>query len=78
MFALFLIALFTAIGLASIATLADSGLRWWSAFGQLRRELRGGTTTLPILRPAHRSYGPVPAVRSGGLRASTTVVSRAA
>ena len=78
MFALFLIALFTAIGLASIATLADNGLRWWSAFGQLRRELRGGTTTLPMLRPAYRSYGPAPAVRSGGLRASTTVVSRAA
>ena len=78
MFVLFLIALFTAIGLASIATLADNGLRWWSAFGQLRRELRGGTTTLPMLRPAYRSYSPAPAVRSGGLRASTNVVSRAA
>lgn len=78
MFALFLIALLTVIGLASVATLADSGLRWWSAFGQLRRELKDGPATLPALRPAYRSHNPLPAARSGGLRASVTGVSRAA
>ena len=53
MFALFLIALLTATAVVVAGVLADSGLRWWSAFGALRRELKGGTTPLlPNLRPA--------------------------
>lgn len=41
MFALFLFAVFAAAGFAAMAVLADSGLRWWSAFGQLRHRLAG-------------------------------------
>ena len=52
MFALFLIALLTATGVVVAGVLADSGLRWWSAFGALRRELKGDTPALPNLRPA--------------------------
>lgn len=51
MFALFLTALLIATALIVAGVLADSGLRWWSAFGALRRELKGtGTATLPALR----------------------------
>lgn len=32
-------ALIVLIGIAAMGVLADSGLRWWSAFGRLRREL---------------------------------------
>lgn len=39
MFALVLIALLVLLALASLTVLADSGLRWWSAFGALKREL---------------------------------------
>ena len=41
MFALALIAALSLLALASAAVLADSGLRWWSAFGRLRGELKG-------------------------------------
>ena len=41
MFALALVAAFVVLALASAAVLADSGLRWWSAFGRLRSELAG-------------------------------------
>ena len=40
MFAWFLIALVTLTAVAASGVLADSGLRWWSAFGQLRREMK--------------------------------------
>ena len=39
MFALFVFVVFTATALAAAVVLADSGLRWWSAFGQLRHRL---------------------------------------
>ena len=39
MFALFLTAVFALAALAAVAVLADGGLRWWSAFGQLRHRL---------------------------------------
>lgn len=41
MFAIVLTALFVLLALASLALLADSGLRWWSAIGQLRAQLKG-------------------------------------
>ncbi|MBO9510974.1 hypothetical protein [Erythrobacter sp. A6_0] len=41
MFALALVAAFVVLAFASAAVLADSGLRWWSAFGRLRSELAG-------------------------------------
>ena len=41
MAAILLTVLIALLGLAAIGSLADSGLRWWSALGQLRRELRG-------------------------------------
>ncbi|OBX18235.1 hypothetical protein A9995_12080 [Erythrobacter sp. QSSC1-22B] len=42
MFALVLTALLVLLALASVAVLADSGLRWWSAFGALKRQLADG------------------------------------
>ena len=41
MFALALVAAFFVLAHGSAAVLADSGLRWWSAFGRLRSELAG-------------------------------------
>ncbi len=54
MFALFLIALLALSTMAAVGALADSGLRWWSAIGQLRREMRmtSDSVALPALRPA--------------------------
>ncbi len=40
MFALFFTALLFATAVAAAGALADSGLRWWSAFGRLRGEAR--------------------------------------
>ena len=52
MFALFLVILLAATALAAVGVLADSGLRWWSAFGRLRRDLKNGNVpALPSLRP---------------------------
>ncbi|MBX7483868.1 hypothetical protein [Qipengyuania qiaonensis] len=52
MFALVLIALVIAVMVAATGTLADSGLRWWSAFDALRRDLKGEIVpALPSLRP---------------------------
>ena len=53
MFALFLIALLALAACVAIGALADSGLRWWSAFGDLRREMRRTAVIadLPQLRP---------------------------
>ncbi len=47
MFALVLIALMVLLAIASLAVLADSGLRWWSAFGALKRELAEGDRISP-------------------------------
>ena len=40
MFAWFLVALVALTAVAALGVLADSGLRWWSAFGQLRHRLK--------------------------------------
>ena len=45
MFALVLIALLVLLAIASLAVLADSGLRWWSAFGALKRQLADSDRT---------------------------------
>lgn len=45
---MFATVLITALVLASVATvlvLADSGLRWWSAFGLLRQRMKAGYAT---------------------------------
>lgn len=39
MFAFLMFALLVLLAIASMAVLADSGLRWWSAFGALKRQL---------------------------------------
>lgn len=52
MFALVLMALLVLLALASMAVLADSGLRWWSALGSLRRQLAGGDKRRPGLAPS--------------------------
>ena len=45
MAAILLTALIALVGLAAMGSLADSGLRWWSAFGCLRQEMRGELVT---------------------------------
>ncbi len=53
MFAIVLIAAFTLAGLATVVVLADSGLRWWSAFGMLRQRMKQGYATAGVgRRPA--------------------------
>lgn len=53
MFALFLFAAFALAGLVTIAVLADSGLRWWSAFGMLRTRLKQGYASAPVGQRPH-------------------------
>ncbi|MBY6128313.1 hypothetical protein KUW15_06270 [Qipengyuania aquimaris] len=48
MFALFLIAVFALATVAAIGVLADSGLRWWSAFGMLRQRMNRGYASAPV------------------------------
>ena len=48
MFALSLFAAFALATVVTIAVLADSGLRWWSAFGMLRQRMKQGYATSPI------------------------------
>lgn len=48
MFALFLTAVVALTFVAATAVLADSGLRWWSAFGQLRREVARTAIVAPL------------------------------
>ena len=45
MFATVLIAAFALASLATVLVLADSGLRWWSAFGLLRQRMKAGYAT---------------------------------
>lgn len=79
MFALFLIALLATIALATAGVLADSGLRWWSAFGALRREMKAGTTPLlPNLRPASTMGSYSAFDRCGAIGTVTSRISRAA
>ena len=53
MFAWFLVALVALTAVAALGVLADSGLRWWSAFGQLRRETK--RTSVIAELPAFRA-----------------------
>lgn len=53
MFALFLTAVFAIAAFATIGSLADSGLRWWSAFDMLRQRRQQGYATAGVgQRPA--------------------------
>ena len=58
MVALLITALLTLIAVASIAVIADSGLRWWSALGQLQRQLRNSVeyTDMPRVRAYATPY----------------------
>ena len=77
MFALALIAALSVLALASAVVLADSGLRWWSAFGQLRGELKGSrnvegravAVTRARLRPSvvTNRYAAAPNRKSAGV-----------
>ncbi len=79
MFALFLIALLTVTAVVVAGVLADSGLRWWSAFGALRRELKGETVPLlPTLRPAVTAGGYSAFGRWGTVRTDKGEISRVA
>lgn len=80
MFALFLVALIALAAIAALGVLADSGLRWWSAFGQLRREVARTATAVPLpdLRPAMTSGGFTGFGRSTVRPATTMAISRAA
>ena len=57
MFATVLIAAFTLASLATVLVLADSGLRWWSAFGTLRQRMKQGYASAGV--------GPRPAIITG-------------
>ena len=46
MFAFVLIAAFALASLATVLVLADSGLRWWSAFGLLRSRMKQGYASI--------------------------------
>ncbi len=78
MFALFLFAVFAAASFAGVAVLADSGLRWWSAFGQLRHRLAGDYLPRPDfgLRPRSAELGCASFAR--GRAVTRPVVRRAA
>lgn len=53
MFALFLTAVLATAALVTVASLADSGLRWWSAFSMLRLRRKQGYTNAGMgQRPA--------------------------
>lgn len=53
MFAIVLIAALALASMATVLVLADSGLRWWSAFGLLRQRMKAGYATAGSgLRPA--------------------------
>ena len=79
MFALFLTTLFIAAAAIVAGVLADSGLRWWSAFGALRRELKGDAAPmLPNLRPAVAIGGYSGFERSGCARSAGQQITRAA
>ena len=53
MFAFVLTVAFTLASVATVLVLADSGLRWWSAFGALRRRMKQGYATAGVgQRPA--------------------------
>ena len=53
MFAWFIVALVALTAIAALGVLADSGLRWWSAIGQLRREVK--RTSVIAELPAFRA-----------------------
>ena len=53
MFAWFLVALVALTAVVAVGVLADSGLRLWSAFGQLRRETK--RTSVIAELPAFRA-----------------------
>ena len=60
MFALFLTAVFALAATAALVVVADGGLRWLSAFGQLRQRLK-----LPVEAQAGK-IGMRPAIVHGG------------
>ena len=51
------------LALASIALLVDCGLRWWSAFGALRRQLANAGNIVGQV-----AGSPLPEMREQGLR----------
>ena len=78
MFALVLLTLFASMTAATAAVLADSALRWWSAFSTLRRELPGQADgALPALRPTSGAARPA-LLRPAALRTANRGISRAA
>lgn len=80
MFALFLTALLLVAAVAVAGVLADSGLRWWSAFGRLHHEMKGDAApVLPNLRPAPASLSAYSVCeRPAATRLATRRISRAA
>ena len=55
MFALFLTAVSALAAIAAVALLVDGGLRWWSAFGRLRGELKGSRIVEEQVRAVTRA-----------------------
>ena len=80
MFAMVLFAAFALAAAATVLALADSALRWWSAFGALRQRMNRGYCSAPVgLRPYvlsegslgfSRSSRPYPVIRQVTQRAA--------
>ena len=80
MFALFLFAAFALATVVTIAVLAHSGLRWWSAFGTLRQRMKQGYASSPVGQRPHslaevslgysRARTGIPAIRQTTRRAA--------
>jgi len=68
MFALAVNVLLILLAVASLAVVADCALRWWSAFGALKRQLADGGTN-------HR-HSPSAALRRGGDKSRALVTRK--
>ena len=70
---LFLTALLVAMAVVAMGVVADSGLRWWSAFRHLRQVARGTSDVqLPARRAAHAGTARPAAPRNGRAYAITS------
>lgn len=79
MIATLLIAIALVATVSVAAVLSDCGLRWWSAFVSLRRQLKmAKSAAIPALRPPLTVGGTAGFDRSNANRAAIAAFSRAA
>ena len=78
MFALVLMAFLILLAIASLSVLADSGLRWWSAFGALKQQLASADRTSPQAPTGARHRNPGHARGAGSHKLTPRAALRAA